>query len=71
MDSCNYKALTSRQYSVKRLSEKFNVVSMKDTFRSSENVFIENEAFQELKDDDLWSLLFLKVANSNYYFLPF
>ena len=53
MDSCNYKALTSRQYSVKRLSEKFNVVSMKDTFRSSENVFIENEAFQELKDDDL------------------
>jgi len=52
-DSCNYKSMTSRQYSVKRLSEKFNVVSMKDTFRSSENVFIENEAFQELKDDDL------------------
>ena len=53
MDSCNFKSMTSRQYSVKRLSEKFNVVSMKDTFRSSENVFIENEAFQELKDDDL------------------
>ena len=52
-DSCNYKSMTGRQYSVKRLSEKFNVVSMKETFRSSENVFIENEAFQELKDDDL------------------
>ena len=61
-DSCNYKSMTGRQYSVKRLSEKFNVVSMKETFRSSENVFIENEAFQELKDDDLWSLLRLPTT---------
>ncbi len=40
-------------YSVKKLSEKFNVVNMRDTSRAAENVFIENEAFHELRDEDL------------------
>jgi len=47
------KSMTSRQYSVRKLSEKFVVVNMRDTSRAAENVFVENEAFQELKDDDL------------------
>ena len=51
--NCDNKSLTSRQYSIKKLSEKFVVVNMRDTSRAAENVFVENEAFQELKDDDL------------------
>ena len=45
--------MTSRQYSVRKLSEKFVVVNMRDTSRAAENVFVENEAFQELKDEDV------------------
>lgn len=52
-DPCTNKSMSSRQYSIKRLSEKFDVVNMRDTSRAAENVFIENEAFHELKDDDL------------------
>lgn len=47
------KGMTSRQYSVGKLSEKFVVVNMRDTSRAAEDVFVENEAFHELKDDDL------------------
>merc|ERR1719273_340613 len=46
-------SLISRQYSVRKLSEKFVVVNMRDTSRAAEDVFVENEAFQELKDDEL------------------
>ena len=52
--NCTKKSLSSRQYSVKNLSEKFVVVNMRDTSRAAEDVFIENQAFQELKEDDLW-----------------
>ena len=40
---------------------------MKDTSRAAEDVFVENEAFQELKEDDLWS-----VPNPGYqvYLFP-
>lgn len=47
------KSMASRQYSVGKLSEKFVVVNMRDTSRAAEDVFVENEAFHELKDDDL------------------
>ncbi|XP_040565287.1 LOW QUALITY PROTEIN: sorting nexin-17 [Lepeophtheirus salmonis] len=45
-------SLTGRQYSVKRLSEKFDVVNMRDTL-AAEDVFIENEAFVDIQDDEL------------------
>ena len=51
--NCDSKSMTSRQYSVRKLSEKFVVVNMRDTSRAAEDVFVENEAFQELKDDEL------------------
>merc|ERR1711997_27074 len=51
--NCDNKSMTSRQYSVRKLSEKFVVVNMRDTSRAAEDVFVENEAFQELKDDEL------------------
>jgi hypothetical protein len=35
------------------LSEKFDVVNMREASRAAEDVFIENEAFMELKDEDL------------------
>eukprot|EP00096_Caligus_rogercresseyi_P011192 TRINITY_DN4329_c0_g1_i1.p1 TRINITY_DN4329_c0_g1~~TRINITY_DN4329_c0_g1_i1.p1 ORF type:complete len:497 (+),score=147.04 TRINITY_DN4329_c0_g1_i1:114-1604(+) len=50
--SINLSSLTSRQYSVKRLSEKFDVVNMRDTM-AAEDVFIENEAFVDIQDDEL------------------
>ena len=37
-----------RQYSVKTLSKRFDVVNMKDAARAAEDVLIENVAFQEL-----------------------
>ena len=40
-----------RQYSVKSLSRRFDVVSMKDAARASEDVLIENVAFQELSSN--------------------
>jgi len=44
-------AISRRQYSVKSLSERFDVVQMKETSRAAENVLIsENEAFQEVKE---------------------
>jgi hypothetical protein len=50
--SANNKKIKSamgiRQYSVKSLSKRFDVVSMKDAARASEDVLIENVAFQEL-----------------------
>ena len=51
--NCDKKSITGRQYSVRNLSEKFVVVNMRDTSRAAEDVFVENEAFQELKDDEL------------------
>ncbi|CAB4061409.1 SNX17 [Lepeophtheirus salmonis] len=45
-------SLTGRQYSVKRLSEKFDVVNMRDTL-AAEDVFIENEAFVDIQDDEI------------------
>lgn len=46
--------MSSRQYSVRKLSEKFVVVNMRDTSRAAEDVFVKNEAFHELKEmDDL------------------
>ena len=37
-----------RQYSVKSLSKRFDVVNMKEASRAAEDVLIENVAFQEL-----------------------
>jgi len=37
-----------RQYSVKSLSKRFDVVNMKEAARAAEDVLIENVAFQEL-----------------------
>ena len=37
-----------RQYSVKTLSKRFDVVNMKEAARAAEDVLIENVAFQEL-----------------------
>lgn len=53
MENDNGSSLFDRQYSVKKLSEKFSVVNMRDASRAAENVLIENEAFHELKDEDL------------------
>jgi len=53
VSNCDKKSITGRQYSVRNLSEKFVVVNMRDTSRAAEDVFVENEAFQELKDDEL------------------
>ena len=41
-----------RQYSVKSLSERFDVVHMKETSKAAEDVLIENEAFQEVKETE-------------------
>jgi len=53
--SANNKKIKStmgiRQYSVKSLSRRFDVVSMKDAARASEDVLIENVAFQELSSN--------------------
>jgi len=53
--SSNNKKIKStmgiRQYSVKSLSRRFDVVSMKDAARASEDVLIENVAFQELSSN--------------------
>ena len=37
-----------RQYSVRSLSKRFDVVNMKEAARAAEDVLIENVAFQEL-----------------------
>ena len=49
-------AISRRQYTVKSLSERFDVVHMKETSKAAENVLIENEAFQEVKETDENSL---------------
>ena len=56
MFSClqNSATIGGPQYSVQRLSERFDVVNMREASRAAENVFIENEAFLEMKDEDLW-----------------
>ena len=46
-------SMTGRQYSVQKLSERFDRVNFKDAARAAEDVFIENEAFMDIKDDDL------------------
>ena len=40
-----------RQYSVKSLSKRFDVVNMKEASRAAEDVLIENVAFQELSSN--------------------
>merc|ERR1719188_2830655 len=46
-------AMTGRQYSVQKLSERFDRFNYRDASRAAEDVFIENEAFVDIKDDDL------------------
>ncbi len=45
--------MTGRQYSVQKLSERFDRVNFREASRAAEDVFIENEAFMDIKDDDL------------------
>ena len=45
-------AMTGRQYSVQKLSERFDRFNYRDASRAAEDVFIENEAFVDVKDDD-------------------
>eukprot|EP00095_Tigriopus_kingsejongensis_P010016 maker-scaffold1048_size67263-snap-gene-0.22 protein:Tk10016 transcript:maker-scaffold1048_size67263-snap-gene-0.22-mRNA-1 annotation:"sorting nexin-17" len=52
IDPKTLASLTGRQYSVKKLSEKFDVVNFRDASRAAEDVLIENEAFFEMKDED-------------------
>jgi len=47
----NRRNMARRQYSVQSLTERFDVVQMKDaSIRAAENVLIENEAFQDIKE---------------------
>ena len=51
-------SMTGRQYSVQKLSERFDRFNFRDASRAAEDVFIENEAFVDVKDnDDLWWML--------------
>eukprot|EP00094_Tigriopus_californicus_P004110 TCALIF_03959-PA protein Name:"Similar to snx17 Sorting nexin-17 (Danio rerio)" AED:0.08 eAED:0.08 QI:232/0.83/0.85/1/1/1/7/288/452 len=52
IDPKTLSSLTGRQYSVKKLSEKFDVVNFREAARAAEDVLIENEAFFEMKDDE-------------------
>ena len=45
--------MSGYQYSVKKLSEKFDVVNMREASRAAEDVFIENEAFIDICDEKL------------------
>ena len=45
------KSLSERQYSVKRLSEKFDVVNFRDASKAAEDVLIENEAFVDIAEE--------------------
>jgi len=40
-------------YTVRKLAEKFAVVNMKATSRAAEDVFVENEAFSQITDENL------------------
>ena len=44
--------MTGRQYSVQKLSERFDRFNFRDASRAAEDVFIENEAFVDVKDND-------------------
>ncbi len=45
MDPASLSSLTSRQYSVKRLSEKFAAIRFREAASAAEDVLFENEAF--------------------------
>ena len=51
-DSKSISSITGRQYSVKKLSEKFDVVNFRDASRAAENVLFENEAFVDVRSQD-------------------
>lgn len=44
--------MTGRHYSVKKLSDKFEVVNYRETSRVAEDIFIENEAFMDIRESD-------------------
>ena len=44
---------TSIDYTVKKLAERFAVVNMRATSRAAEDVFVENEAFSQITDENL------------------
>ena len=45
-------SMTGRQYSVQKLSERFDRFNFRDASRAAEDLFIENEAFVDVRDDD-------------------
>ena len=45
------KSLSERQYSVKKLSEKFDKVNFRAASQAAEDVLIENEAFGDIADE--------------------
>ena len=45
-------SMTGRQYSVQKLSERFDRFNFRDAARAAEDLFIENEAFVDVRDDD-------------------
>ena len=44
--------MTGRQYSVQKLSERFDRFNFRDASRVAEDVFVENEAFVDVKDNE-------------------
>ena len=45
-------SMTGRQYSVQKLSERFDRFNFRDASRAAEDLFIENEAFVDVRDND-------------------
>ena len=44
-------SMTGRQYSVQKLSERFDRFNFRDASRAAEDLFIENEAFVDVREN--------------------